>query len=187
MGNISSSPTRRQRPARFRAASFLVLLAGLLGLVPGVAQAQLKAPQWKAATLSKIIPYVNWPRSDQPVVVGLLGHDPFNSLLERLVDGQTAGGRAIQVRVVKDAAAIASCQILFVPRSQMDEWTRWSRNKAVDGILTVGEDTSFVTDHGGICSLSFETKKLEINRDNARQAGLKISSRLLKIAKLVRS
>jgi hypothetical protein len=180
------SPSFSRRRYRFGAGGVLFLLA-VLGSGPLVA-APAKKDDLKAGALSKIIHYLSWPRVDAPIVVGLYGSDPFGGRLQELVEGLVEG-RAIQVHVIKSEADFPRCQVLFVPEAMSPRWSRWRQgNPPIPGQLTVGEEEDFATKRGGICSLLIPGEKLQIqiNRENARSANLKISSKLLKLAELVK-
>lgn len=146
--------------------------------------------EFKAAFLSKIVPYVKWPgdalpKAGGPLVVGLFGHDPFDGLLQKLLAGQTLYNRKVVVEVLTHTNRIGECQVLYVPSDKLAEWLKLKPEGAGHGILTVGADrTGRFLKSGGIFNLLVDEHKLEISRRNAEKAGLKINSQLLRIAKL---
>lgn len=143
----------------------------------------LNEKQFRASALYNLLPYVTtWPRGDGPLVLGLYGQDPFGGLVQRLFasppDKGPLKGRQIKVLVVRDSSMLAQCHVVFVPSSLAPRWNQIAR---VPGQLTVGEDRRFVTTMGGICSLTFPARKMEINRKNAKAAKVRFSSRLSKL------
>jgi hypothetical protein len=144
----------------------------------------------KAAILYNFAKFVEWPAeafSDDsaPVVVGVVGDDPFQGSLDSVV-GKTANGRQVEIRRLNASQDLRSCHVLFVSSS---EKTRLGQIVAsVDGasVLTVGEMEGFES-NGGMIRLTMEGSKVrfEINAGTARRAGLKISSKLLSLAKSV--
>ena len=149
--------------------------------------------EFKAAFLSKIPPYIQWPptafsETENQIVVGILGGDPVASLLEQLLRGKQIEGRNLVVKVFERPEAITkNCHILFVPASQQDKWQEWCSAKVQPaGLLSVGESEDFISKMGGVFNLSVTERKLEISLKNARKAGLEINSKLLKIAKVIK-
>lgn len=131
---------------------------------------------------------MDWPagafaQADSPIVIGVLGVDPFNGTLDQVLKGKQANGRSFEVRHLKWGADFKGCNILFVSNSEtahIDELLR-----AVKGlpILTIGETPGFAQ-RGGIINFIVADNRVrfEINDDAAKQAGINISSRLLSLA-----
>jgi hypothetical protein len=146
----------------------------------------------KAAFLLNFTKFVEWPSSsfpdgEAPFVIGVLGEDPFKDLLDSAMAGRTVGKRKIAVRRIKGTEEAAACHILFVALSE--EKGRPEIRKALAGkaILTVAELPDFAEKEGIIQFLRQGNKiRLKVNVDNARAAGLKISSNLLRLATIAR-
>jgi hypothetical protein len=147
----------------------------------------------KAAFLFKFTKFVEWPVTafagpDAPFVIGIVGHDPFEGGLDRLIEGNTTGNRRLEVRHLNasDTAALRSCQMIFVSASEQRRLP--SILTALQGrpVLVVGESEGFAS-AGGMLGFALRESHLgiEINSAAARQARLKISSQLLNLAKLV--
>jgi YfiR/HmsC-like len=184
-----SRPGGRGRPWPLWLPTLAVLL------VPGSrawAQA-VHAPEYqvKAVFLFNFAQFVEWPPqafsdSTEPIVIGVLGNDPFGDYLDETVRGETVSGRPFQVRHFRSVDEVRNCQILFIGsdnRSQMDKILAALKGRA---ILTVGEDDDFLKQGGVIRFLTERNRvRLRINLDAARLAGLTISSKLLKAAEVV--
>jgi hypothetical protein len=180
-----------------RAARLTLPLIFILGLCPWAARgadadavANLSPLEFKAAFLSKVLAYVQWPadtlpKDNQPIVVGLFGYDSFNGLVQKILAGQTINDRQVVVEVLTDTNRIGECQVLYVPDDKLAEWLKLKPEGAGRGVLTVGADsTGQFLKSGGVFNLLVEERKLEISRGNAEKAGLKINSKLLRISKV---
>ena len=148
----------------------------------------------KAGFIYNFAKFVEWPSTafsqpDSPITIGVLGTDPFGSVLDRLVEDKKIGARGFVVKRYKwgkDLKDLKECKILFVSASEkahIDEIVQ-----AVKGlpILMVGETPGFA-ERGGIIRFTLEDNRVrfEINVDAAHQADLNISSRLLTLAKII--
>jgi len=127
-----------------------------------------------------------FPQTDSPIVIGVLGTDPFGGTLDEVLKGKTANGRGFVVRHLKWGTDLKDCNILFVGASEsvhMDEIFRIVKGLP---ILTIGETPGFAQ-RGGIINFVLEDDKVrfEVNVDAAKQADINISSRLLSLAKIV--
>ncbi len=144
----------------------------------------LTPTEFKLAFLAKIPAYITWPNSEGQVVVGIMGKDPFDGLLSQLLKQKKIEGREIVVKIFEDPALVTRCDVLFIPADQLVAWEELSKSIDKRGILTIGEKREFLN-KGGVFSLSVDDRKLEINLQNARKAGLEINSKLVKIAKVI--
>jgi len=191
-----SFPVRESRPIDRGARTLLALLAGLLlaGLssIPG---AQAQAPserQVKAAFLYNFAKFVEWPPDrfadpQDPLVLCVTGEDPFGTVLDGIVLGKTANGHPLALRRLRREQEARGCQILFVSASERKRLRPLLESLKGTSILTVGESDGFAQ-QGVMINFILEENRVhfEINVDAAERAGLKISSRLLSLAKVVR-
>jgi len=164
----------------------------LLGLVAALACQAADEPleyQVRAAFLLNFTKFVEWPASafaqpDAPVTICVLGDDPFGQTLDEIVAGEVVSDRKVVAERIRRAPAPRSCQVLFAGKSE----------KAIarvlsglgPGVLTVGEAESFLRD-GGMIAFVIENRRVRflINQTAAENAGLKLSSKLLSVAKAV--
>ena len=167
-------------------------MALCLGVMPALGQAreELSPAERKAAVIAKVPAYVTWPRqldgAGTPLVIGVVGEDPFDGLLEKLVEGSRIDGRTVSVKYFPASAGIGKCDLLFVPAAQQARWLESRRaNPAAEGILTIGETDDFLKMGGMIRIVQARKYKLEIHLNNARSAGLTISSKLIDISTVV--
>jgi hypothetical protein len=134
-------------------------------------------------------PATAFPQPDSPIVIGILGNDPFGTTLDRIVADKKISGRVISVKRVKwskDFKELKDCNILFVSSSEKEHID--SVVEAMKGlpILTIGDAPGFAK-RGGIINFTLEDNKVrfEVNVEAAKHADLTISSRLLTLAKIV--
>src|SRR5437660_11176490 len=144
--------------------------------------------QVKAACIYNFTKFIEWPpeafppERSSPLVIGVIGEDPFNAELERSVQNNEVRGRKFVVRHFRNADEAKSCQILFVSRSVRKSMTDILAAVSTLPVLTVSETDRFVQ-AGGIINFVIEQNKVrfEINAAAAKKARLKVSSQLLNL------
>ena len=134
-------------------------------------------------------PATAFPQPDSPIVIGILGDDPFGGTLDRIVTDKKINGRGFTVKRLKwgkDLKDIKDCNILFVSSSEKEHL-----DSVVDAmkwlpVLTIGDAPGFAR-RGGIINFTLEDNKVrfEVNVEAAKHADLTISSRLLTLARIV--
>jgi hypothetical protein len=144
----------------------------------------------KAAYLYQFGHYVQWPASSftndrSPLVIGVLGTDPFGGILDEIARTKRIEGRPIVVRRFASMAEYTYCHILFITASVSAE-QRAAAFQKLQGVATliVGEEPGFA-EHGGTINFVLDENKIrfEINTEVAKQEQLQISSKLLSLAK----
>jgi hypothetical protein len=145
----------------------------------------------KLAFLYNFTKFVEWPPNSYgdpgaPLVICVVGHDPFSQNLEGELRTRTVGSHPVDVRTLRPNDKLNVCRIAFVPATEKSYADTIVNALKGSRTLTVGESEGFAV-LGGIINFSVEGNKVhfEINRLAAERAGLKISSRLLSIAKIV--
>ena len=156
------------------------------------AQANLEY-EVKAAFLYNFAKFVEWPdnafaAADAPIVFCIVGSNPFDGGLERVISDRMAHGRRILVQENAEPTP-AACNLVFVPGTEDARVARVVQTaQAAHGapVLTVGESQAF-NDAGGMIRLVVEEGgvRFDINVAIAERAGLKFSSQLLKLARKV--
>ena len=172
----------------------LVLVAALGLILEPAARAQPSVAgeyEVKAAFLYNFARYVDWPAdhfpaAGGPFVVTVLGEDPFGEALDATLRGRTIRERPLVVRRVARVDDIGDSQILFIGSSETDDLPRILHKLADAPILTVGETARFA-ERGGMISFRKERDRVgfDINLASAERARLKVSSQLLKLARIV--
>lgn len=147
----------------------------------------------KAVMLYNLMYFVEWPPSAYPdprapILLCILGRDPFGSFLTSTVLKQTVNGRPVLILHPQNDKEVLGCQILYISSSERKTAAQIFSTLNGSSVLTVGEMTQFAA-HGGIVQFSLEDKQVrfDINLDAASRAGLKISSKLLALAQIVKN
>lgn len=145
----------------------------------------------KAAFLYHFVEFVEWPQASplppDTVTIGVLGRDPFGDVLDKAVLAKVAAGRTLVIRRFASASALEPCAILFISSSEMGHLPEILAHLQGAPVLTVGEADRFAR-RGGMIGFFFEDNRvrLEVNRAAAERAGLRVSSKLLAVARLVK-
>jgi len=146
----------------------------------------------KAEFLLNFVRFVEWPAaafvsSSDPLALCLYADDPFHGALERTVSGKTVGERAVVVRHIPDAAAAGACHLIFIPASQDRRTRQVSIGAAGQPVLLVGETEGFA-ERGGSVNFVLDGDRLrfQINPGAAADRGMKVSSKLLQLAIIVK-
>jgi hypothetical protein len=144
--------------------------------------------QLKAAFVYKLISFVEWPAGaiGDRLIVGFAGEGPMATALTAAVQGKRVGGIPIEVRQVHSQAEMRACHALIV------EYRDSSRNREVlqhvrnMSVLTIGDGESFARMGGVIALVPQEnTFQIGVNPRAAERGRLKISAKLLSLAKLL--
>lgn len=142
--------------------------------------------QLRAVFLFNFTQFVEWPddtfnTQHSPMVIGILGTDPFGHYLEETIAGEKINGHPLVIKRFTDASEINDCQVLFInlPESK--------RNRAIEllkgkNILTVSDDPDFMKRGGMIRFFTSQEKiKLEVNLEATKKESLVLSSKLLRL------
>jgi hypothetical protein len=174
--------------------SGLILLAvsTLISGEPLLAQSHgLTEYEIKAGFLFNFTKFVEWPEgafvdSGAPIILGILGENPFGELLTTAVAGKAVNGRAVLVKQFKEGQDLRGCQVLFVAAADKKHMAQTLGKLKGSKVLTVGEGTGF-TQSGGMIAFLVEGNKvrLEIDLEAASEAHLKISAKVIAVAHLV--
>ena len=155
-------------------------------------QAQIDEYQVKAFFLYNFARYVQWPAqsfkaANDPIVICILGQNPFGSALDQAVTGKAVEGRPFVVRQISDIQPGGNCHILFVNSSERKRFRSVAGRLKGSGVLTVGETQGFTAD-GGVINFKLEDGKVrfEIDVDAAGRERLHISSKLLSLAQIAK-
>ena len=159
------------------------LVLALVTALPGAAQDAPLEYRVKAAYLFNFIKFVEWPAGPvpegTPFTICVAGDNPFDTALDETIRGETVGGRPLQWR---PAEGNDTCQVLFIPHD-VDPVPFLKRTR-MQPVLTVGESPEFLR-QGGIINFVRDGGKVrfEISQEAASRAQLRISSRLLRLAR----
>lgn len=148
--------------------------------------------QVKALFIYNFLNFVDWPAdssfySSPTINVCIIGDDPFAAALDG-IRNETVKGKKLAFRFYRPFDATEGCHLLFIPASEKMHAAHILKSIREKNVLTVA-DTEEAARQGAIIGFYIEKKKVRfsINIEAARRAGLKISAKLLKLAKIVNS
>jgi hypothetical protein len=150
--------------------------------------------QVKAAFVSNFVQFVEWPATafngaNDPIVVAVVGDNPFGPALEQAVRGKSARGREIRVRYARNVAqavAAGPTHVLYIaPAAGEKPPAQAVRDAAATGRLTIADVDDFVAAGGCVQFFADDNKmRFTINTSALNRAGLRASSKLLQLAKV---
>lgn len=155
----------------------------------GFSASKLHEYEIKAAFLYQFTHFVEWPDNSQgtPRDFGICvaGKDPFEGILQQL-EARGDAPRPIRIHHIRSAQDAAPCAIIFLSRQEEEKAQSFPKELAGLPVLTVSEVPGFVQ-NGGMINFIEQERKIgfEINQKNAHAAGIRISSKLLKLAQTV--
>ena len=164
----------------------LLLPVKLIGKAPQSSQEQLKA-----TFLFNFTQFVEWPADaymhpGAPFLIGLYGLQSFEKLLDETVRGGRVAGHPIRILPVSKLADISQCQMLFISKSQVGSFFQIQPRLRGLNILTVSDAANFCKWGGVIAFISDSSRiRLQINLEAAAESGLRVSSKLLRLAEIV--
>jgi hypothetical protein len=176
------------------------VLAGLLAIIGAgvpwtrcLAQSDLLDAEYKvkAAFLYKFASYVEWPadvfeRPDSPFVIGATGADALADELARIVVGRSIGGRPVAARKLRRGDPASGLHILFVGRSNRGQLSDVLASAKGRPVLTVTESEDAFALGSVINFVIVDDKvRFDVALREAEQANLKVSARLLSVARKV--
>jgi hypothetical protein len=135
--------------------------------------------------------FVEWPQgafagANAPLVIGILGEDPFGGYLNETIRDEKVNGRPIEIQRYHRVDEIKTCHILFISPSETERYEQIFARLQGRSILTVGDAEGFATRGGVIRFLTEQNRiRLRVNVAAARAAGLTVSSQLLRAAEVV--
>jgi hypothetical protein len=179
--------------------AWLLIWAVNLSLVAGIstAGAEEEMPadfQVKAAFLVNFPKYVDWPanvfaETNSPITVAIFGDDNVANEVQNMIgSGRIIGGHPLVLkRIAREEEINHDCQILFIGASERQRIPSILEKIRDEKILTVSESDDFL-EKNGIINLARQGRKirLQVNLTAAGNAQLKISSRLLVAADVVK-
>lgn len=169
----------------------LLLLSGGAETLAQPAPEPAREYQIKAVFLFNFAQFVDWPPAafpepQTPLVIGVLGEDPFGASLDETVRGEKVGNRPLVVQRYREPQEIKTCHVLFISQSEAGRLEQILASLKGRNLLTVGDAGEF-SQRGGMIRFVTENNKirLRINVEAAKAAALTISSKLLRPAEIV--
>lgn len=149
----------------------------------------------KAAFISHFLGYTTWPEGtfekegeSDLFVFGLIGHNPFGEHLKDLLKEKKIHERKISYKTCKTVEETETCHALFVSPDALETHSELLSTLRGKSILLIGESGEFAATGG---MLGFYTKddrvRFEACPGHIKESELTVSSRLLKLARIVES
>jgi hypothetical protein len=191
MDPVSSGSLRRARGPALLPHNAVLLMCLVAAICPDLPSAAADDPleyRVKAAFLLNFTKFIEWPAAafgngESPMAICVVGYNPFGSSLDEIVKDEVVNGRKVAVQYIRQAPPPRSCQVLFSDGAGKESK---AISDAEPGVLTVGEGESFIRD-GGMIAFVIDNNRVrfEISQTATERAGLKLSSKLLSVAKSV--
>jgi hypothetical protein len=176
----------------FRWKLWLMFFAAFqIAAAPGFAQVS-KEYQLKAVFLWRLAQFTQWPaaafeHADSPIIVCVLGENPFGDALEQAVRGETAHGRKLLVQQHRGMQEIKTCHVLYITGLVARQVKEISAALAGRSVLTVTDSDSSGRSYDAIIRFVTEENKINLRIDvkAATAARLVLDPRLLRAAEIV--
>lgn len=170
-----------------------LFLSAVGGQASGAAPVPFAEYQVKATWLLNFVRFTEFPTNafaskESPIVVGVLGKDPFGDELERALGGKVAKGRHFEIRKVSsEREEMQGCHVLFIASSEKRRMRDLCEQVRKMPVLTVSDVDGFL-EQGGVINflLKRDALRFEISVSSAQAAGLRLDARLLELADSVR-
>jgi hypothetical protein len=173
--------------------ALLNVVTGLIAALLLVQSQRASEYQVKAVFLFNFAQFVEWqPVTAQdartPLLIGILGDDPFGPFLDETVRGERLGARPFEIRRYRALTDIENCDILFISRSEIERVGQILATLQNRPILTVSDAEDFAKRGGMIQFVNDKNRiRLRVNLEAAQAANVTISSKLLRVAEIVRT
>lgn len=162
-----------------------VILTSLIPVAGRAADIALEYPL-KAAFIYNFATFTDWPAATGNTLhLCVAGKNPFGNALDSL-EGKMVGNMRVKIKLSAEGESLRSCQVLFISAAEQSNIGRLLEEIKGVPVLTVAEGAG-MTQQGVIIALFMEQKRItfEVNLEAARRARLNISSRLLRLARVV--
>ncbi|MGN6646828.1 MAG: YfiR family protein [Cytophaga sp.] len=147
--------------------------------------------QIKAVFIFNFTQFVEWPANtfatpQSPLIIGILGQDPFGSYLDQTIASEKVNGHPMIIKRFQRIEDIKECHLLFIHAAETVKMPQIISNLKGKSVLTVSDASGFIKQGGMIRFFTVDNKiQFQINPDAAKAAGLTISSKLLRLAEIV--
>jgi hypothetical protein len=187
---MTRAPTHLPRlRAAFRRAVALTIVVSVTvaagwAALPAAANTVAAQRQYliKAAFVYDMLKATQWPKASGPVVLCVLGRDPFGAAWQS-IEGRPVGKGKLQIATVQAGSGFAGCDALFVGVSERARWPQIRAALDARPILTLSEMTGFAQDGGMVALMAVDNRlRFDVNLKAVRKAGLSIDTNALEQA-----
>lgn len=180
----------RQLQSVRRTTAFILLVLGVLAVLTPLAIAGELESRVKAAYVYNFTKFIDWPSEGsagkgETVRICIVGNDSLRTLLGELHNREVKG-KSLAMARVKDLNALEACDMVYISRSEERQFPLILQRLQGTHVLTVSDIPQFAR-KGGMIGFVTENErvKIEVNQQNIRQAGLKVSAKLLEVARVI--
>lgn len=180
----------RQQQSVRRTAGIILSVLGVLAFLNSLAMAGELENRVKAAYVYNFTKFIDWPSDGssgkgEPLRICIVGSDSLRTLLGELHNREVKG-RALTVVRIKDLNALEACNMVYISRSEERQFSLILQHLQGAPVLTVSDIPQFAR-KGGMIGFVTENErvKIEVNQRSIRQAGLKVSAKLLEVARVI--
>jgi hypothetical protein len=171
----------------------LAVAMSLTAVSQGVAQVASDEAQIKAAFVYNFLKFVDWPAESfhgpqDAFVVGIVGDDDTAEATERFLAAKQLGVRPIVVRHIKWDQPMTGVHAVFIAEQDTKKVRHVLESATAASALSIGEGEDFAA-HGGVIGLLVDDRRVrfDIDNDAAQAAGLRVSSKLLALTRVIHS
>lgn len=174
-----------------RCAAVCLALPAVMALFLGSLECRAESSieyQVKAGFIYNFTKFTEWPADafdspQAPIVICILGDDPFGKEFDDALRGQTSAGRRLTVKRVHSTDELPTCHVLFVSRSERQRLPQVLDKVKASSVLTVADFDGFAR-HGGLIQLTTVGGKVRfiINMNAEKRARVKLSAQLKNLA-----
>jgi len=145
--------------------------------------------QVKATFLYNFLKFVDWP-DDKNMRTGVInicviGEDPFGKAIDFMKD-ETIENRRLAIKRLKTLQHIETCKVVFISMSEQENLNQILKTIKDLNVLTIGDTEGFAR-KGVIINYYIEENKVrfEINVNALKRSGLRINSKVMKLARII--
>jgi hypothetical protein len=192
---FSGRQIARASPPTRRSIRLIAILVAAIAFPAQLAWSQSSGAtgyEVKTAFLFNFAKFIDWPpRSfaspQSPFTICVLGQNPFGNILDDTLQGKMIGDRPLAVRRLRDKTEARQCQMVFISSSESAHLAEIIGSLNGANVLLVSEMNGFAA-LGGTIEFTIDDNHVgfTINTDAVGRSGLKFSSKLLALAKIVR-
>ncbi len=166
----------------------------MLALATAVSGRAVEAPaiakehQLKAAFLYNFTKFVDWPpqrfaKPEAPIVIAVLGRNPFDDTVQELALDRKVNGRAVKFLRTEVPAQALGAHLVFIAAGEEPRFADAIATLHAGGVLTVGESEHFAAAGGAITFVMEDNKvRFVINLAATQTAQVRVSAQLQKLA-----
>lgn len=161
-----------------------------LSLTAGKTHAQYSEYEVKAAYIFNFAKFIEWPADyieGDTLYLCVYKNDPFGIILEKTMIGRKANGKDWKIKRISNLNEAGECHFLIVSGIKQHEAMQVLKNIGSRPIVTIGDELNNFCTIGGVINFlpQYSERQFEINKDVANDIGIKISPKLLLLAKII--